>query len=70
MTHFEDKAPNKLAENRSALSTPDPEESDQVFSTDDFRPNHSLTFGLCSVFRIGPHKRACGTELSMFIDWP
>jgi hypothetical protein len=33
-----------------------------VFSTDDFRPMHSLTFGLFSVFRIGPHKRPSGDQ--------
>ena len=30
-----------------------------MFSTDDFRPMHSLTFELCFVFRIGPQTRLC-----------
>jgi hypothetical protein len=61
--NFADKAPNKLAENRSALSAPDTS-SVAKCSRLTTSPMHSLTFGLCSVFRIGPHKGPCIQRMS------
>ncbi len=62
MTYFADNAPNKLAENRSGLSTPDTSSVAKCSRLTTSGQMHSLTFELCFVFRIGPHKRASSDQ--------